>query len=440
MDRTDWFVAILVITTLGIFWGLWNTRRVIEAPFLLAVGLMILLVPQLYFVLLNPWRVPDDGYWVFCLMVCLCSLALYIGYALPTRLRRARFEYGFNDRRLFQLGILIAGLGTLGYAQVFAMGTIDVWRGWAVYWVTLAKLTLPGLTLLVLAFMQNRSFLKFGWVAVFAIFPMLAVVLFGRRSMTLLLPIVLLLPYLIYSPRYKPSRVLVLAALFGAFVVVYAFPYWRGDFMDYRHVEAVERLPLSQVVENVFRSNSNKVLEVVDAIVVVGAQYNYGQFDWRLATVYNNLIGLYVPGGLLGYELKASLMVKTPDLGALASYYYRIPVANYTAKTGFADLYTKFSFFGALVALLIGRVFRYMSELMRQNRDGRAILFLCFFISIPASLTYDALFYSLLTQLPTIFIFVVALKFCVRKRKLTGSGIRSKPSIQVHSSSRLGYR
>lgn len=404
----------MVLCLLGILWGLINTRRIIEPPFLYSSGLAILILPQLYFVLLNPNRVPQSGFYLFCAMVILCTIGLFLGYQKQRR-PRTRYEWRLRDSRLIYFGFVVAFVGTVGYLQVYRMDEVSEWRGWPVYWITLAKLTLPGLTLLALAYFRRSSGLKLIWLIVFAFFPVLAVILYGRRSLTLLLPFVFLLPYMIQTPKFQPARTVVLAGLVGALIVVYAFPYWRGEFVDYSHAEALERMPVSEVIEEVFRRNSDKVMEIVDGIVVVSTVSELGIYDWRLKSVYNDFIKLYVPGGLIGYELKRSLLVEMPDLAQLARRTFGFDVAFYTAKTGFSDLFYKFWLFGCLFVFLVARLYRHMFDLIRYEKDGRAVLFIVFFFSFPASLTYDAPFYYLATQLPVIVVFVVALFFCVKR-------------------------
>jgi hypothetical protein len=413
-DRELWLYIIYLLTGAGIVWGLIDTRRVIQAPFLYAVGMLLILCPQLYIAANR--NLPDEAFWVFSLMVVLCSIALYWGYSSGTKTRNNnKYRWVINDDRAFQLGLFAASIGTIGTVQIITMGEIKDWRGWPVYWITLAKFIVPGISLILISFIQSKKPTRLIYAIFFSLSPLSSIFLAGRRSATLTLPLVYLLPWLIYNPKIRISRLAILGFIFFAFVVAYAFPYWRSQFKYGNYWEIIQNYPLAQIIEEMFSSDSEKVLEIVDGIVTAGAHYQLSNYGLGWTKIYNGLVQNYVPGGLIGQDIKDALRFGDGiDLDWI-SQAYGIPVASYTAKSAYTELFGEFSFFGCAVLFYVGKWFRQLYDATIYQFDGRAIIFMCFFIALPTSIAYGALIDGLITQIPQISVMLLAFKWCLIK-------------------------
>jgi len=439
LDRIIWLIVISILTFAGLFWGLKDTRRIIEAPFLYATGLVLILLPQLYVTVNSPWRVPKEAFWVFCTMVVACSIAFYAGYFLNLKKsrkpKRSAIRRVVRDKRLFKLGLFIGALGIVGYLQLYRLGgltEIKVWRGWPVYWYTLSRLVLPGITMMLISYVQSKKIERLVLVLLFTIFPLLDILTAGRRSMTIELPIIYILPFLIYNRKIRIPRWAVCGAMILAFIVVYAFPYWRNEFKYGRYSQAVQDKPLSTIMSEMFSPQSDKVLEIVDGMIVTGAHYRLGRYEWGINALYNSLIELYVPGSLVGYDLKKSLKIGRDAGIGWVTQAYGIPVATYTAKSGFADLFAQYSFLGAVIMFFIGKLFRGVRDAVVYRFDGRAIIFLCFFITLPASVAYGAILEGIMNELPTIAIMIFSFSWCVKKYRIRLDGTQSTNSKKVN--------
>ncbi len=423
LERELWFFLICALTIGGLIWGLVNTRRLIEAPFLYAVGMAIIICPQYYVATYHYWRVPDEAFRIFSIMVVLCTIALYWGYARGARwIQRQSYlpqhRWVVNDFNIFYLGLFIALAGAFGAIQVRLLGEIREWRGWPVYWVTLASLILPGISLILISYFQSRKLYRLIWASTFSIFPLLAITEYGRRSATLVLPFVYLLPLLIYKPKFRLPRWTVILALVASFVVVYAFPYWRGEFKEGRYLSVIGQKPLTEIVADIFQGQNSKILEVIDGMIVTGAYYVTNRYGLGINVVYNSLIQNYVPGGLIGREFKNSLFISQGISQDWVSSVYAIQVAPYTAKTAFMELFGEFSFFGCILCFYIGYFFRRIHDAAVFYFDGRAIIFLSFFITLPASLPYAGLLAGLVLKLPVIAIMIWSFSWCLHKQAL----------------------
>jgi hypothetical protein len=438
---TERVIYVLIISALalgGIIWGLINTRRIIEAPCLYAIGMALILCPQLYPAASDPMRVPDQAFTIFNIMAILCSVSLYAGYF--HRPNRPHIEevldkrWIIKGRPLYNLGLLFATVGVFGVYQLEVLGTVREWRGWPVYWVTLATLIVPGITLMLVAFFNLPKLWKLVPILLYSYFPLRSVFEGGRRAPTLTLPLIVLVPLLIYRRNLRVPRWTIVLALCGAFLVVYAFPVWRGSFKEHRYLETFRDNPPGAIIANLLSGKNGDHLEILDGMIVTGARFERGNYEFG-ASIYNMLVQNYVPGSLIGYERKNTYFVGKGISQDWVSEVYGIPVASYTAKSGYEDLFSQFSFFGCLIMYWIGRMFRRVHHAAIDELDGRAVIFLCFFISFPASLAYGSITYSLSLAIPQLLLMLLALKLCIRK--VTFCRMRQVPQT-VSSSIRNG--
>lgn len=418
-DRQLWLLVIYAVTSIGLVWGIQNTRRVIEAPFLYAVGMLVIVCPQLYVVSVDTVRVPDEAYWVHNVMVVLCSAALYLGYFTARRPRKShqagRPSLILDEARCFNLGLVVAFIGLVADVRLRALGEISEWRGWPVYWLTLNKLIWPGVGLMVLAYYQEKKISRLVCSVVCSLGMFESVLFYGRRSVAIGLILVFAVPFVIYRRSYKLSRLAVVASVAALFVITYAFPIWRGRFASKDYAEVVRESPISEVIERHSPDSRESAAEVVDSMITIGAYYRLQKFDWMFIGLYNSLVESYVPGSLIGHDVKDGLRIGEGVSYGWVVEAYGIPVASYTAKNGYADAFGQLSFGGCLLLYFIGRGFKRASDAALLKRDGRAILFLCFFITYPAGIPYGSLIYGVTWEVPKIAVMWLAFRLCLKK-------------------------
>ena len=414
-ERAIYFYVVLLLTLVGLVWGLIDTRRIIETPFLYSTGMALILCPQIYIAASDATRVPDQAFWTFSVMVILCTLALWFGYFRPpNRTERSHSQTRLViPLRLYRFGLLTAFVGAFGYYKLTALGTITVWRGWPVYWVQLAVLGVPAITMMLVAYVNSPSIGRLVPIIAFWLFQSPSIFEGGRRAPTLTLPLVLLLPFLIYRRNLRVPRWVIPVGLFLAFFVVYAFPWWRGSFKEHHYLQSMQDHPPSEIFDSLFHGSSKNSLEIVDGMIVTGARYERGNYEFGVG-LYNLLVQNYFPGSLLGQSLKDTLFISHGISHDWVTEVYGIPVAYYTAKSGYEDLFSQFSFFGCIAMYAIGRGFRKAHDAAVFRHDGRAVLFLCFFISFPAGLAYGSVLGAISLAVPQICLMLIAYRWCTR--------------------------
>jgi hypothetical protein len=420
-ERAICFFVIVMLTLIGLVWGLLNTRRIIEAPFLYATGMALILCPQLYVVAGDSTRVPDEAFWVYCIMVMACTVALYLGYFQKPKHKRRRkhpvVPPSLDPIRTYRFGLALACLGGYGAYQLSKMGTITVWQGWAVYWINVMAFIVPGITLMLIAYARSPNFRRLIPIFIFTLIPLSWATDSGRRGATLTLPLMFALPFLIHNKSLRVPRWAIIVGLCLGFIVVYAFPVWRGQFKEHDYLQTMKDHPLSEIIEGTFTGNSSKPLEIADGMIVTGARYQFGNYEWGVSGLYNMLIANYVPGSIIGQDVKASLMMRGGIGHEWVTEAYEIPVAFYTAKSGYEDLFSQFSFLGCIVLYFVGRGYRKVHEAALHGHDGRAVMFLCFFLWFPASIAYGALTSNVILAIPQLAVMLLAFRWCLVKPK-----------------------
>jgi hypothetical protein len=420
-ERAICFFIILAATLVGVVWGLIVTRRVIEAPFLYAVGMLLILCPQLYMVAgPHAWRVPTEAYWVFNIMAVLCTVALYLGYFPKPRERVSRKRLGevwtIDPKRLYTLGFITAVVGQ-GAAYKYVSVANQATRGWPTYWITLSGFLIPGITLMLIAYVHKPTRLRLIPIVLFSYYPMTWIVEGGRRSATLVLPIIYILPFLLYKKKFHIPRLAIVGGLVVAFVVAYAFPTWRLAWKEHEYLQSFRDYPLTEVLANTFSENTRTPTEIGDGMIVTGARFQLGNYEYGMS-IYNMLVQDFVPGTLIGYDRKDALRVGAGVSHDWVQEVYGIPVKFYTAKSGYEDVFSEFSFLGCIIFYWIGKGFRRAHDAATLRNDGRAVIFLCFFVSFPATLAYGSLVFTVIGTLPTIVYMFLAFRWCLTKQKI----------------------
>jgi hypothetical protein len=262
----------------------------------------------------------------------------------------------------------------------------------------------------------------------------------GRRSAALTLPIIYAMPFLIYRKNLRIPRWAIVGGFVLAFIVVYAFPAWRGSFKEHEYLQTFQDHPLSEILEDQFSGNNGKPLEIADGMIVTGARYERANYQWGAVTLYNQLLQNYFPGSLIGYDIKDSLRVGEGISQDWVRDVYGLPVASYTAKSGYEDLFSQFSFFGCIVMYWIGRGFRKVHEAASRRHDGRAVIFLCFFVAFPAGLAYAAVIGTVILQIPLLLLMLLAFRWCVVKSKVPRKLMSTAPIFASTGLSRTPSR
>lgn len=371
------YLAMLIIICLGLLsWGLIRLERVYQYPFFMGSIFISFLLPQAFALIKNPGQVSQHALERVLLVSCLCAATCWIGYKIqPNKKWLAKLDIPIDESKLFRAGIALMAMGYF-FNFLLSRTTIQTaangnWTGPATIYIFLAQVIYIAFAIFILQTLKRPNAINLLCTALAAVPLVQTVVLYGRRQPTMtLLEIVGLSFWLVR--RYVPPRWIFITAII---LITYLIPLigeLRGDFWNLVFSGNLQKvLSLSDNAFNLLLKGD--VLELRNAALLMDAadqtnQYGYGSGYW------DSIIFQYVPGQIVGYDLKKLLQVNLLEKYDLTNLYgYSIP--NGSTITGVGDSFIEFSYFGFLSFGFIGYLFKnlWISSVYYQSTISRLL-------------------------------------------------------------------
>lgn len=181
------------------------------------------------------------------------------------------------------------------------------------------------------------------------------ILLYFRRRAMLELAVCLILSFWL-ARRILVPRTIVLAALPVGFVMMFAVSSLRTlaladgewSYLSLADLSRIDFLAMNPFVNAGFAS------EMLNAVHLSQLADLYGSHTWGTNT-WNRLVFQWVPAQFVGFENKMSLMFEDTIAGEL-SMRFGYSMHRGTTRTGIADAYLEFGYFGALFFTATGYV------------------------------------------------------------------------------------
>lgn len=355
----DIYLAILILLCIvGIGWGVDKTSRIYQFPFVMSGIFVAFIVPQalsLYVTSALPTRQALER---VLLMSALCLLMCLLSNNLPVSSKFVQsLEMNFHPSKLFYGGVIlsivgfvasIAALSTPGTANSLGQAT-----GIRTIFSTFTYLSIPGLAILFLLYLRRPS--TSALIAVlFAVYvPLQRIILFGRRETTAAFLLTIGLA-LYFRKRLVVPRIVAICMVIVALLSIPAIGQYRavsasGNWNQLLNINPVETL--QNMIENATNLDLQLGAMHMEATVKTG-QYGYGTGYW------NELVFRFVPAQFLGKAFKEGLMIRLQDY-SLPKLFKYFPNPG-SVITGVGDSFMEFDYFGCLVFLLLGWLFKHL--------------------------------------------------------------------------------
>lgn len=342
-------------------WGMRSSERIYQYPFLIAAIFTAFLMPQAISLVKSPGIVAVSSVDSILLISSLCLWAAWIGYRLrPNRKIIAIFDIQLNDKKLFQIGIffvLVSLLSSFLLSRItVATNEVGNWTGPATILYFFGNLRYIAIAIFLNDFFQKPSLKKICWVMLGVIPSLEAVLIYGRRTPTFTL-LALIGVSLLFVKRLAPPRILAISAVFlGAFLIP-LIGAQRGDFWV--------SLLSGHISVNDFLGGLDRillqgdVLELRNGAMLLEAANKLQKFGLGTG-FWNNIVFQYVPGQLVGYDLKQSLQINwgVSQQDLLNVFGTSFPLGS--TKTGIGESYTEFGYLGCLVFGVIAYLYRHI--------------------------------------------------------------------------------
>jgi hypothetical protein len=340
----------------GFFRSSWR----VQYPFLVAIVFLGWVLPQLLVIVEKSGRVPGMGVAKLLFYILLCLPALDYGY-------RTRSSPVWFFRRQPVNGnylLLSAILTFFGGFFFFMVSRLEAsviemhgrnWTGVITIYFFFSQALSVGFALALLEFLRARSSLSGFLVVIGCFFYFDRIVFTGHRGFAVEFAIIVLMS-LWFQRRWTPSLAHIVLGFFVGVPFIFAIHEYRLALMDPQAsgVGAIVR-SVSQVdfFGAVFGLSKADILslELYNAAVYIEATTKSLAFDFGLS-FWNSLVRNFLPGQLLGFNIKSTLLVDFKNYANLFFNHINFPG---TTNTGFADTFQSFWFFGFLVFYFIGR-------------------------------------------------------------------------------------
>jgi hypothetical protein len=416
------FAAVSVFMFL---WGFLVRDRIYQFPFLAALVFLGWVFPQLV-TLSADVSLPIGVLEQTVLVTTLCAAACYAGYAANTAPLRW-MHWDLDERKVLALSLVLSGVGGVFFLLVRSIAddvTREIggqWSGVITIYAFFARLFVFGFALAFLQLLTRPSWLAVLIVLMDCAFYIERIVLGGRRAEAAEFFLIIVLALWFQRRILVPRWAVLAAAVLGTAFVFLAGEY-RGIVtdVDATFAERAERLMSTDIIEVLGREFAKSGEEMRNAVYIIAGVDRLGSYDYGLS-LWNWLVFHYVPGQLVGPDVKEALMLPAVN-HSYEAFGYVSEVG--TTFTGMADSYASFGYLGALKFFLIAFLMSTMYRAAMQGHHVAKVLVLV--LTVPAIHTITHGTHWFFKDIPQIALFLIA---------PLGLARRLTPSRRQHPSS-----
>lgn len=347
----------------------------IQYPFFAAAVVAGWALPQLVGLATNN-QVPPEATSKTIFYMILCLIAGYLGYTRNKSEIKSKIGK-YNYVYLVFASAILSLTGAYFHIQVNELAEEATavygyqWAGVITIYSFLSNLLTIGLVIAVTLFIHKPRASTLVIILFCTLFFVYRVVILGRREDAVEFFFVGIYA-LWFWYRWVPPRILILVAVVVGALFVSNTGEYRNTMVDTQHgyswtgagIKDVSAIDYTGNFLNVSDPYYHK--EVLNAAMVVEATDRLKEFDLG-TSFWNSFISYFVPGQLVGPNVKRSLMLTQEDVAY--KEFFHTPYTGST-QTGLADTFRSFWYFGCLVFFLIGYI---MSYWFRAAQAGNPI-------------------------------------------------------------------
>ena len=377
----------------------------LQFPFLISGVFLGWVLPQLLGISNAPF-IPEVGLQKTIGMSILCLAAAWWGYSYTTRPARL-FWWSFDSNRLLVSSAILSLAGAFFFHLVGKLAAdviADVggqWTGVITIYFFFSRMLGIGMVIALILHLNRPSWQTLFILAFDIAVYMERIVVRGRRAAMVELGLVLVMAFW-FNRGWRPSRALMVSSmLIGALVI--------NSIGDYRHVMLGDDrwhssgAGVQDVLEINFVGNLENIVsgraanyELLNAVLNIEGADRRGSFDYGLS-LWNQFVKSYVPGQLVGQDVKSALMVDVEDV-AYEEFKHVAHVG--TTSTGMSDSFLSFWYFGALNFFIIGFIIkRWYNAAVSGNLVAQMVLMLTISAALHAVTHSTHLFFVSFIQL-----------------------------------------
>ena len=370
-------IALALVALVLSIPALVDTKNILRLDVAASLLTLTWLLPQAYALIDDPYTWyfdPSFTYGYIAVCISMLSFGSYLGRRMAERyIASAKFVptdlsiERYDPKKLSNAALVMAILGGLSFfmmareAQNF--GIQEQWTGVITLYYLLSQFMVFGGALGILVYMQYKE--RRGLIAYLAMIGVATPIflLFVRRSVLFQIAAITLGAVILNRGIKIPRMVLIVGLVISVMIL-------NGAAAIRQHVFNEGGTIVSAFTEGVmFKTNfvqheviAAELRSAISDFEVTRATNTYKPF----VMLWNVSVSQYVPGFVVGDELKASLLIPEDNRSVLQSYF-----TDGATRTGFAEAFSGYWYFGVFIYLGIGIVFGRL-WVLTNKRDIRA--------------------------------------------------------------------
>ena len=400
--------------------GLVQKAGYLKYPFLASAVVAGWFIPQALSLAADK-TLPEGGYDLTMIYAAASLIAAVLGERWVSKLPTDK-KWNYDERRLAIGAAVLSLIGAFAFSLTQSTTRETTVEGLTTGVITiyyfLFTLQYMGLAIALLLLLRKFSWFTFAIVA-FDYSTILAFVLFGgRRGAAMDISFITICAFWFVRGILLPRLAMIGGVVLGTLMVNVVGEYRRMVTLINAN-SSEPRLPtLSEFMDMPFLETFSKVtFEVRNAIFYISSAVQNGSYDFGLH-YWNFFVFRYIPGQIVGQDLKQWLMFDLPNDPSLVFDYKRHIGTTYT---GFADTFGAFSFFGVLVfAGISALMHRWWRSGMAGNFESR-LIYIATVGTAMQSITHSTEWFFI--YLPQLFIFTWPILYWARQSRASDQRI-----------------
>lgn len=398
MNELSYILFVILISTgLTVFISAFRQYdRILQFPFLITCDLLFFLGAQFYYILYHEQLCAKYYPYAFPLFLMICILfyiSALVGYKIDTV--KFRIPYALFEQNRMIIGLLILSLISL-YGRIKLaslpeeLTNATQWTGLPVRYLFFASVGSLCIPLGIMLYNEHKKRIILFILSIEVISTMMSVVLSGRRSPAAFLAL-MVLTGLWFAKRYKVPRGMIIIGGIAFFMFVMNVGNYRyimkADGKDKWNRIRHEVFDINKTIVKFTKPSGKGASPCADAlngIVASAAVYESNRYDFGVV-FWNSMIFRWVPGQLIGHQLKNAMMLDVPGPIQVAKEEcgYKFGVGGCTP--GYAELFASFGFLGIIFMYYVGKLARMVWE---QALTGNLVAQIFHFALAPVYLRF----------------------------------------------------
>lgn len=374
-------LLLAILTGSVVFFGLANPKNIIRFDVATSLIILVWLIPQQISIQNDIFAAYYDLDTTFYYIV-ICFVALLLGHWLAIRnnsnatFDNRHYVEEYNSKKLARAAMAMVALGGAAFIlmarESVNFGVQEQWSGIITFYYLLSQFLMFGGILGIIVYTRYRE--RGGLYAYLLLIAIAVPVFFLLVRRSVLFQIVAVtIASLIFNKNLKIPRTFAVAGIvIGALILnsagaIRSHVFYEGGtvFTAFTEGAVFEGDGLHEGLV------AGELKSAVSDIEIARITGNYRPFQM----LWNIAVSQYIPGFIVGDELKASLLIDMSNKTVMQDY-----SLDGSTRTGFAEAYSGYWYFGTLIYFALGWIYGRLWLRSNMSSPRSQYLYLAFLL------------------------------------------------------------